>query len=69
MSLESDATYENGVLRPDAPLPLQDHQRVHLIVEETTSRVKRNYGLMKWSGSADELEALLSDPDQGLWGS
>jgi len=32
VNVESDATYENGVLKPDRPLPLGDKQRVRITV-------------------------------------
>ena len=40
MSLEIDATYEDGVLKPDQPLPLAEHQRVKVTVQ--SSRKLRN---------------------------
>ena len=35
MSLEIQATYEGGVLKPNAPSPLKDHQRVVVTVRAT----------------------------------
>lgn len=32
MSLEFDATYENGVLRPSGPLDLPDQTQVHVTI-------------------------------------
>ena len=37
MALEVAAIYEDGVLRPDHHLPLSEHQRVKVTVEEETS--------------------------------
>jgi predicted DNA-binding antitoxin AbrB/MazE fold protein len=34
MAMEIAATYENGMLRPDTPLPLQEHQRVMVTVHD-----------------------------------
>jgi len=33
MSLEVQATYEGGLLKPDKPLPFSDHQRVTVTVK------------------------------------
>ncbi len=33
MALTIEAVYENGVLRPAEPLPLQEHERVRVTVE------------------------------------
>ncbi len=35
MSYVVDAIYEDGVLKPDRPLPLKDHERVQVTVEGT----------------------------------
>jgi predicted DNA-binding antitoxin AbrB/MazE fold protein len=60
MPLEIEATYENGVLKPDRPLPLQENQRVRLTVQETTRRARRGCGLLKWTGSLEELDYLIN---------
>jgi len=38
MSFELEATYENGVLKLDRTLPLQEHQRVKVVVQEETAQ-------------------------------
>lgn len=35
MPFELEATYENGVLKLDRPLPLVEHQRVKIVVQES----------------------------------
>jgi predicted DNA-binding antitoxin AbrB/MazE fold protein len=34
MAITFDAVYENGVLKPDKPLPFQEHEKVNVTVEE-----------------------------------
>jgi predicted DNA-binding antitoxin AbrB/MazE fold protein len=34
------AVYENGVLRPSEPLPLNEHQRVNITVSDTRDRAE-----------------------------
>ena len=41
MSIEVSATYENGVLKLDNPIPLEEHQRVKVTVREEMSVVDR----------------------------
>ena len=35
MSFELEAVYENGMLKLDRPLPLVEHQRVKVVVQES----------------------------------
>src|SRR5688500_5320914 len=37
MTITIDATYEDGVLKPAQPLPLSEHARVRVTVEEQVS--------------------------------
>lgn len=47
--LEIGAIYENGVLKPDQPLPLEEHQQVRLIIQVITSPQERRLGTLKGS--------------------
>jgi predicted DNA-binding antitoxin AbrB/MazE fold protein len=66
MSLEVEATYENGVLKPDKPLPLGDHERVTVSIKPHPGRIRRSAGLIRWQGEAQALEYLLG-PDNQPW--
>jgi predicted DNA-binding antitoxin AbrB/MazE fold protein len=67
MPLEVQATYENGVLKPDSPLPLDEHERVTVSVKPQTSRIRESAGLLKWTGDPKALEYLLG-PENLPWG-
>lgn len=67
MSLEIEATYENGVLKPDQALPLENGQRVKLTVEKTETAAKRLSGLVQWKGSREDLEYLAESEDNHPW--
>ena len=41
MPLEVEATYENGVLRPDQPLPLSERERVTVRIQPQASGIRR----------------------------
>jgi predicted DNA-binding antitoxin AbrB/MazE fold protein len=59
MALEVEAVYENGVLKPDKPLPLDEHERVKVYVQPSGSRIRRSAGLLKWTGDTQALDDLL----------
>jgi predicted DNA-binding antitoxin AbrB/MazE fold protein len=66
MSLEIEAVYENGVLKLDRPLPLQDQQRVKLTVQVLGSRTRQGYGLIGWKGDPKVIEDIAMNPDFGI---
>jgi predicted DNA-binding antitoxin AbrB/MazE fold protein len=63
MILSVEATYENGVLRPEQPLPLRPHERVWVTVHQGVSRARQTAGLMGWSGSAELADRFAMDPE------
>ncbi len=42
MSMEIEATYENGMLKLDEPLPLRDHERVVVTVRVNPDRASED---------------------------
>jgi predicted DNA-binding antitoxin AbrB/MazE fold protein len=66
MQVEIEATYENGVLKPDRELPLQNGERVKLTVQKRVSAADRLYGMIQWKGSPEDLDYLLG-PDNHPW--
>ena len=64
--LEIEAVYENGVLKPTQPLLLEEHQKVCLTIQVKTSRIRQSAGLIRWKGSAEELERIAMDPEFGI---
>ncbi|HZY87005.1 MAG TPA: antitoxin family protein [Gemmataceae bacterium] len=64
MNLTVEATYENGTLKLDQPLPLNEHEKVRVTVHtESSSPLLRAAGIMGWTGSAEELERIALDPE------
>jgi len=41
MSFEVEAVYESGMLKLDQPLPLEEHQRVKVVVQEASGSATR----------------------------
>jgi predicted DNA-binding antitoxin AbrB/MazE fold protein len=67
MNVEVEATYENGVLRLDQPLPLPDQQRVRVTVHLPAGRARQSAGLVPWDGSVEDLECLAESPENSPW--
>jgi predicted DNA-binding antitoxin AbrB/MazE fold protein len=66
MAMEVEATYENGVLRPDHRLPLNEHQRVRVTVQEEPNRSQRSYGLLGWTGDPEVVRKIAEDDQFGV---
>jgi predicted DNA-binding antitoxin AbrB/MazE fold protein len=66
MAITVDAVVENGLLRPMAPLPLAENERVRITVEPRANWVQESYGLCRWAGDAEELRRLALAPDLDL---
>jgi predicted DNA-binding antitoxin AbrB/MazE fold protein len=66
MSLEIEAIYEDGVLKPDRPLPLQEHERVTVSVKPQISRIRQSAGLLRWTGDLEVLRKIAEDPEFGI---
>jgi predicted DNA-binding antitoxin AbrB/MazE fold protein len=66
MSFEVEAVYENGILKPDHPLPLADRQRIKVVVEESESLVRRMYGLIGWKGDPEVVRRIALDDEFGI---
>ena len=63
MNITVDATYEDGVLKPSQPLPLNEHERVRITVDIGASRARQTAGLMGWTGSAELADRIALDPE------
>ena len=56
-----DATYENGVLKPAQPLPLQENQQVRITIESPSNLVRATAGLVACT-DAKRIERIALDP-------
>ncbi len=61
MAITIEAVYENGVLKPSAPLPWKDGERVSVAVSSLDSPILKAYGIMGWKGTSEELDRLLAE--------
>jgi predicted DNA-binding antitoxin AbrB/MazE fold protein len=63
MSIVVEVTYENGVLKPEGPLPLREHEKVRITVHTAVERVRATAGLVGWKGGAEAVERIALEPD------
>jgi predicted DNA-binding antitoxin AbrB/MazE fold protein len=63
MTLTIEAVYENGVLKPAQPLPLQEHERVRITVHPRIANLADAYGIMGFQGTAEEADYFAMDPE------
>lgn len=70
MSITIEAMYEDGVLKPIHPLPLTEHTKVRVTIDEDAAwrsgRVRATYGLLGWKGDAEALRRVALDPEFGI---
>ena len=66
MAFEVEATYENGVLKLDDPLPLKENERVTVQVVPQISRARQRAGSIKWTGDPEVLRRIAEDPEFGV---
>src|SRR5262245_17589712 len=63
MAITVAATYENGTLKLEQPLPLKEHEKVWLTIHAQVSRARQTAGLMDWTGDPALLERIALDPE------
>jgi predicted DNA-binding antitoxin AbrB/MazE fold protein len=66
MSIEMEATYENGTLKLDHALPLAEHERVKVVIEPQTSVSRRSYGIIGWTGEPETARKIALEPEFGI---
>ena len=63
MSITVEAVYEDGVLKPVQPLPLKEHEKVAVTVQSAASPLLAAYGIMGFTGTAEEADQLALSPE------
>ena len=58
MTITVEAIYENGVLRPIEPLPLNEQEIVRITIEPERGWAERTSGLLKWRGDPELLQRI-----------
>ena len=63
MSITVEAVFENGVLKPIEPVPLEEHEKVRITVHKQSNWVENTSGFIHWQGDPATLERLAIDPE------
>ncbi len=66
MPMTIEAIYEDGVLKPSRPLPLEEHETVRITIEPQRSWAERTAGMLKWTGDFEDLRRIVEDDEFGL---
>ena len=67
MTITVSAVYENGVLKPEAPLDLKDKSRVTLTIETPQEAIDDDGDPTGWK-TADQLIGFIKDGPKGPTG-
>ena len=66
MTITIEAVYENGVLKPKQPLPLNERETVRITIEPNVSWAERTAGILQWSGDPELLRQIAEDDEFGI---
>jgi predicted DNA-binding antitoxin AbrB/MazE fold protein len=66
MPITVEAIYENGVLKPSQPLPLEEHETVRITIEPRISWAERTAGMLQWTGDPEVLRRIAEDDEFGI---
>jgi predicted DNA-binding antitoxin AbrB/MazE fold protein len=69
MAITVQAVYENGALKLEQPLPLEEHAKVQVTVHTAVSIARQTAGMIPWKGDVETLERIACDPEFGILGS
>jgi predicted DNA-binding antitoxin AbrB/MazE fold protein len=68
MDLELEVTYANGVLKLPRPLPLVEGATIRITLHPPERPGMIKHVQFPWTGTPEELQRFLDDPDEGIWG-
>jgi predicted DNA-binding antitoxin AbrB/MazE fold protein len=66
MTITVEVVYENGVLRPEKPLPFREHERLQISVQTKQSIARESAGMLRWRGDWETLRRLAEDDEFGI---
>jgi predicted DNA-binding antitoxin AbrB/MazE fold protein len=62
MAITIEAVYEDGVLKPNRPLPLQEHEKVQVTVHTASNWVQETAGMIPCT-DPKLIERAAMDPE------
>jgi predicted DNA-binding antitoxin AbrB/MazE fold protein len=64
MTIDVEARYENGMLKPVRPLPLNENEWVRITVHSPRTLAEQTAGMMGWKSDAATLDRLLAENEE-----
>ncbi len=64
MTMSVEAIYENGVLKLAQSLPLAEHEKVRVTIEQSPSLAQRTAGMIGWTGDAETFERMMAEAEE-----
>jgi predicted DNA-binding antitoxin AbrB/MazE fold protein len=66
MTHSVEGTYQQGVLKLDSPVPLEEGQKVRVVVYTRPSRARQTQGMLGWNGDEETAEYFARNSDLEL---
>jgi predicted DNA-binding antitoxin AbrB/MazE fold protein len=66
MAFTVEAVYEDGVLKPAQPLPLEENEKVSITIRLARSVARETAGMLHWTGDPEILDRLIREPEFGI---
>ena len=63
MSITFEAVYEDGVLKPNRPLPLKEQEKVTITLEADVSLARQTTGMIGLAGDVEDLRTILHEAE------
>jgi predicted DNA-binding antitoxin AbrB/MazE fold protein len=64
MTVTVDAVYQDGVLKPAQPLPLEENESVRVTIHSRQALAEQTAGMIGWKGDAATFERLLAESEE-----
>lgn len=66
MTVTVDAVYQDGVLKPVQPLPLEENESVRVTIHSQQGLAEQTAGMIGWKGDAETFEHLLAESEEDV---
>ncbi len=64
MTMTVEAVYENGMLKLTEPLPLAEHEKVRVTVQQGPSLARQTAGMIGWTGDVETFERIMKEAEE-----
>lgn len=64
MTMSVEAIYENGVLKLAQSLPLAEHAKVRVTIEQGANSAQQTAGMIGWTGDVETFERIMIESEE-----